>query len=70
VNVVFGVVGVVVVDDKLDVVHVETSGCNICGNQDGCATSLKFVENPVSLFLLFVAVDAHGRVSLASEIFL
>ena len=61
VNVVLAVVGVVVVDDELDVVHVEATGGNIGSNEDGCGTSLELAEDPVPLLLLLVAVDAHGR---------
>jgi hypothetical protein len=60
-NVVLAIVGVVVVDDKLHVVHVQTSGRHVRGNQDGRASRLEFPENPVPLLLLLVAVDAHGR---------
>ena len=34
VDVILTVVGVVIVDDKLDIIHVKTSGINICGHQE------------------------------------
>ena len=38
VDVVLGVVGVVVVDHELDVVHVEAAGGDVGGDQDGRGT--------------------------------
>ena len=51
VDVVLTVVGVVIVDDKLDIIHVKTSGINICGHQDASAVT----KDPVPLFLLLVS---------------
>jgi hypothetical protein len=34
VDVVLAVVGIIVVDDKLDVVHVQTAGRHVCGHQN------------------------------------
>ena len=34
VNVILDIVGVIVVDDKLDVIHVQTTGDNISGYED------------------------------------
>ena len=62
VNVVFGVVGVVVVDDELDVINVEASSGDVRGDEDGGASLLELCENPVAFLLLLVAVDAHRRV--------
>ena len=61
VNVVLAVVGVVVVDDELNIVHVEATGGNISGNEDGGGSGLELFKDPVPLLLLLVAVDAHGR---------
>ena len=65
VNIIFGVVWVIIVNDKLDVINVKASSSNVCGYQDGRLAMLELVENPVTLLLLFVSVDAHGGVSLA-----
>ena len=66
-NVVLTVAGVVVVDDKLDVVHVEAAGSDICGHEDRRRAVLELAEHPVPLLLLLVAVDAHGGVAVASH---
>ena len=60
VDVILTVVGVVIVDDKLDIIHINTSGRNICGPQDGSAAGLELTQDPVPLFLLLVTVNAHG----------
>ena len=60
-NVVLAVVGVVIVYDKLDVVHIQPPGCHVGGDQDGGGAGLELAEHPVPLALLLVAVDAHGR---------
>ena len=60
VDVVLTVVGVVIVDDKLDIIHVKTSGINICGHQDGSAVGLEVTQDPVPLCPVHAGV--HGRV--------
>ena len=67
VNVVFGVVWVVVVDDKLDVVDVQPSGGDVCSYQDGSRTVFELSQHPVPLLLLLVAVNAHGGVAVTSH---
>ena len=59
-DVVLTVVGVVVVDDKLDIIHVQTTGGNIGGDENAGGTVLELTEDPVPLLLLLVAVDAHS----------
>ena len=59
VDVVFAVVGIVIVDDKLNVVHIESSGSDVGGDEDGGAASLELAEHPLPLLLLLVPVDAH-----------
>ena len=57
VDVILAVVGMVVVDDKLDV--VDASGGNVGGDEDGSAAALELSRHPLPLFLLPVPVDAH-----------
>ena len=59
-DVVLTVVGVVVVDDKLHVIHVQTTGGDIGGHEDAGGAILELPEDPVSLLLLLVPVDAHS----------
>ena len=59
VDVVLAVVRIVVVDDKLDIVDVEASGGDVCGDEDGGAARLELAQNPFPFLLLLVAVDAH-----------
>ncbi len=66
-NVVLRVVGVIVVNDELNIVNVESSSRHICGNEDGCIAVLELVQDPVAFFLLFVAVNAHRRKALATH---
>ena len=66
-NVVFGIVWVVVVDDKLDVVNVQPSGGDVCSYQDGSRTVFELSQHPVPLLLLLVAVNAHGGVAVTSH---
>ena len=39
VNVVFAVVGVIVVNNELNIVNIQTTGSDICGDQDCCTSS-------------------------------
>ena len=59
-DVVLAVVGVVVVNDKLNVIHVQTTGGDISGHEDAGGAALELTKDPVSLLLLLVAVDAHS----------
>ena len=59
VDVVFAVVGIVIVDNKLDVVHIKSSGSDVSGDEDGGAASLELAKHPLPLLLLLVPVDAH-----------
>ena len=61
VDVVLAVVGIVIVDDKLDVVDVEASGGDVGGDEDGGAAALELAQHPLPLLLLLVSVDTHGR---------
>ena len=60
VNVVLAVVGVVVIDDELDIIHVKTTGGDIGGYEDASGSVLELTKDPVSLLLLLVTMDAHG----------
>ena len=59
VDVILAIVGIVVVDDELDIVDIEASGGDVGGNEDGSAASLELAQHPLPLLLLFVSVDAH-----------
>ena len=59
VDVILAIVGIVVVDDELDIVDIEASGGDVGGNEDGGAASLELAQHPLPLLLLFVTVDAH-----------
>ena len=59
VDVVFAVVGIVIVDNKLDVVHIKSSGSDVGGDEDGGAASLELAKHPLPLLLLLVPMDAH-----------
>ena len=59
VDVILTIVGIVVVDDELDIVDVETSGSDVGGDEDGGAAGLELAQHPLPLLLLFVTVDAH-----------
>lgn len=37
--------------------HTDTTGSYISSNHDGALASLEFVQDPIALVLLFVAVD-------------
>ena len=38
--------------------HTNTTGCHIRGNHDGTLAGLEFIEYPVALVLLFVAMNS------------
>ena len=59
-DVVLAVVRVVVVNDKLNVIHVQTTGGDISGNEDAGGAAFELTKDPVSLLLLLIAVDAHS----------
>ena len=50
-DVVLTVVWVVVVDDELNVVHVESSGRNVCGDKDGRLASPELIY--ILIFIIF-----------------
>ena len=66
-NVVLAVVGIVVVNDELHIIHVQTSGGNISGDEDGALATLELPQHPVSLLLLLVPVDAHSGPAVTSH---
>ena len=43
--------------------HTDTTGSHVSSNHDGALASLEFVQDPVTLVLLLVAVDSWLRVS-------
>ena len=63
-NIILAIVGIIVVDDELDVVHVEAPGGHVGGDQDGGGAGLELSQHPVPLLLLLVPVDAHGGPSV------
>ena len=54
VHVVLTVVGVVVVDDKLDIIHMKTSSSDICSHQDG---SVPVFNSPKTQYLSFCCLS-------------
>ena len=58
-DVIFAIVGIVIVNDELDIVDVEASGGDVGGDEDGGAAGLELAQHPLPLLLLFVTVDAH-----------
>lgn len=58
VDVVFGIVGYVVVDDELYVVDVDASGYDIGGYNEVCVVGFELEHGVVALFLCEVGV--HG----------
>ena len=66
-NVVLTVVGVVIIDDELHIIHIQSSGGHIGGNQDGGFATLKLSQHPVSLLLLLVTVNTHSRPAITSH---
>ena len=67
VDVILTVVGVVVVDDELHIIDIQSSSSHISGNQDGGAAALELPQHPVSLLLLFVTVNTHSRPAITSH---
>ena len=67
VDVVFLVVGYVVVDDELDVVDVDAAGYDVCGHEDIDLSGLEAVHDIVALLLQQVAVHGFGIVAFALE---
>lgn len=67
VDVVFFVVGHVVVDDELYVVDVDASCYDVCGYEDVDLSGLEAVHDVVALFLEEVAVHGFGVVAAALE---
>merc|ERR1719342_259336 len=66
-NVVLAVVGVIIIDDKLDIIHVQASSSNIGGNKNCCAARLELSQNPISLLLLLISMNTHSRPSIFSH---
>ena len=67
VDVVFFVVGHVVVDDELYVVDVNAASYDVCGHENIDLTGLEAVHDVVALFLQQVAVHGFGIVAFALE---
>ncbi len=66
-DIVLRVVGVIVVDDKLDVVYVEAASCHVCSDENRGRASAEFTKNPIALLLLFVSVNAHGWIAITTH---
>ena len=58
-DVILAIVGIVIVDDKLDIIDVKAPGGDVSGDEDGGAASLELAQHPLPLLLLFVTMDAH-----------
>lgn len=52
---------IIIINDKLNVLHVQTSGGHIGCYQEGRGPTLELSKDVITLTLLFVAVHAHGR---------
>uniref|UniRef100_A0A8D8U8E9 Uncharacterized protein n=1 Tax=Cacopsylla melanoneura TaxID=428564 RepID=A0A8D8U8E9_9HEMI len=63
-NVVFGIVRVVEVDDELDVVHVQSTSSDVSGNQNTGSAVSELFKHIVSLLLALVTVDADRGPSI------
>ena len=57
-NVVFALVREVEVDHVSDVIHVQSSGGHIRGDENGAAARAETTQNPVPDVLAFVAMDS------------
>ena len=67
VDVILRVIGVIVIDNKLDIINVETSGSHVRGHEDGGGAPLELAQDPISFFLLLVSVNTHSRISISSH---
>jgi hypothetical protein len=43
--------------------HTNTTGCHVSGNHDWALAGLELVQDPITLVLLFVAMDSFKDVS-------
>ena len=55
------------IDAQRRVNHTDTAGCNVRCNHDGAIASLEFVEDPIALVLLLVAVNCCGQISVRTR---
>jgi hypothetical protein len=67
-NVIFGVVGKFVIDDMRDVINVNSSGDDICRNQNPDSSLVEVGEAPLSPLLSPVRVDCVGRNSVRGQV--
>ncbi len=56
-HIIFRILGQIVVDHSLHVIHVNSSGCNIRGNQNICASVPETVHGDIPLMLRHVSVQ-------------
>jgi hypothetical protein len=47
--------------------NTKSTGCNICGNHNRTLPRSKLLQDPISLFLVFVSVNREGRPSTSAE---
>ena len=66
-DVILRVIGVIVIDNKLDIINVETSGSHVRSHEDGGGAPLELAQDPISFFLLLVSVNTHSRISISSH---
>ena len=69
VNVGFGVVGNVVVDDVADAIHVQTTRRDVCGDQNIQTACLELVDHLFSLLLRHIAFIAAAAWPLGGQFF-
>ena len=64
-NVVFTMIGQIVIDDQRDLLNVDTASQEIGGDEDARRSRTEFAHDNVALLLLHLAVHGrHGKVPL------
>ena len=58
VHISFRYIGQLIVDNVRKLVHINTSGCNICGYQHSCGVILEVRQRPLACVLRFVSMNS------------
>ena len=57
-----------IVHDEIDIVHIESSGCDICSDEYTDLAFLEVLERTHTVSLLHITIDIGGRESISKEV--
>jgi hypothetical protein len=69
VNIIFKMIGHLIIDDEIELLHIQTTCCNRGGDKDWAISRLEIVQDLISIELILSSVQGEARVSPSHEVF-